>query len=203
MKTKNFFLPLILIASTTSLFSQTTREQADAIVLNHIQNEAIPLYDLYVNVNAPSATGIAVTMSTGETVKARYACWIYYLSEDKSPKSRYLFVKENNGSLLEIIANNDLGPNDLASWEVVSLPTGFSVEETTVNQSLYPNPVDDWLTLPCTEEHSRVEIYDLKGIRLFSGTLSDNDTCRLNVSFLSAGIYLVNIGGETYKIIKN
>ena len=207
MKTnpKTLFLLLILLVWATSSSAQIMRAQADAIVLNYIQTGNVTQpYHLYVNDNAPNETGISITMSTGETVKAKYACMVYYLNESESAKSRYLFVKEDNGSLLEIIANNDLGPGDLASsWTALNLSSEFAVEDANNNKSLYPNPVDDWLTLPCTGDNSRVEIYDLKGTCLLSGTLSDKDACRLDVSFLSAGIYLVKVGGETYKVIKN
>ena len=82
---------------------------------------------------------------------------------------------------------------------MLSNVTGFT-EQKYNNKQLYPNPVDDWLTLPCTGESTRVEIYDLKGTRLFSGLLSEK--CELNVSFLNAGVYMVNVSGETYKLIK-
>jgi len=76
------------------------------------------------------------------------------------------------------------------------------VEPKANNKLLYPNPVGDWLTIPCNGENTRVEIYDLKGTRLLNKTLSGKDVCQLNVSFLSAGVYMVNVGGKMYKIIK-
>ena len=85
----------------------------------------------------------------------------------------------------------------------MEVPSGLDDLKEDTYKFLYPNPVDDWLTLPCKGENTRVEIYDLKGTRLFSGSLSGNDACQLNVSFLSAGIYMVNVDGKTYKIIKN
>ena len=71
------------------------------------------------------------------------------------------------------------------------------------SQSLYPNPVDDWLTIPCDGKSVRVEIYDLKGTRLFSGTFSDKDSHQLNVSFLNTGVYMVDISGKKYKGTSN
>ena len=76
-------------------------------------------------------------------------------------------------------------------------------DEITMQDRLCPNLVDDWLTLPCNGESVRVEIYDLRGARLFSGTLSNKDACQLNVSFLNTGLYIVRVDGETYKIVKN
>jgi len=204
---------LVSIFGSTSLFAQKiTHEQADEIAINYVKNEVAlnegaPLnsFLLYVNANTPSEDGFALTTSSGEKVKAKYACWVYYLPYAAEwavvapAMRRYLFVKEDNGSLLEIIVN-DFAPN-LDLWSAVDLPTGFATPKEN-DQSLYPNPVDDWLTLPCKGKSARVEIYDLKGTRLFSETLSDKATCRLNVSFLSAGIYMVNVDGKMFKIIK-
>jgi len=211
MKTIHFLLltAFFLTVRVALLTAQTTQEQANAIVLNYIKNEATQPCLLYVNVNAPSKEGISITTSNGETVRAKYACWVYYLNEssgsDDPARRRYLFVQEESGNLLEIIANNDLGPGDLSCWKPVNIPFGI-VEKEVTNITPYPNPVDDWLTLPCSEGRTRVEIHDLKGTRLFSGLVLDDAGCRLNVSFLSAGVYMVSVFGETrnvFKIIKN
>ena len=201
MKKIIILMPMLLVWAT-SLSAQTTREQADAIVLDYLTNEVTQPCLLYVNLSTPSGEGIILTTSNEETIKAKYACWLYYLNESEAAQSRYLFVKEDNGSLLEIIASNDLGPSDLSLWKVVEMTTGITERESSA-QLLYPNPVDDWLTLPCNGDYARVEIYDVKGTRLFSGLLSGEDACRLNVSFLSAGGYVVKVEGERFKIIKN
>ena len=212
---KTIILMSVLLAWATSLPAQITREQADEIVINYLNSEVGPLssFLLYVNADTPNEGGFSVTTSNGETVKAKYACWVYCeerillgpfpaLMPPPPPLYRYLFVKEDNGSLLEIISKNDLGPADLNTWTVVNVPSGIVAPKEN-NKSLYPNPVNDLLTLPCNGESTRVEIYDLKGTRLFAGTLSGEDACRLDVSFLSAGVYMVKVGGEKYKIIKN
>ena len=202
MKTKKLFLMLILLVWATTLpAANITQEQADVIVQDYLKNEAIQSGLLYVNANAPSEAGIAITTSQGETVYAKYACWVYYLNESESSPSHYLFVKEDTGNLLEVIANNDSGPNDLVLWKVVKDIAGLTEMENNT-KLLYPNPVDDWLTLPCNGENIRVEIYDLKGTCLFSGMLSAENTCQLNVSFLNTGTYMVNISGKIFKIIK-
>jgi len=198
---KIFFTLLVLLAWTTLLSAQgLTREQADAIVKDYIQSEALQAADgiLYANSNAPDGEGISITTSNEETVNIKYACWAYCLNENELAQRRYLFVNESNGSLLEIIAHSDVSELG-ASW--MMLPSGLPQLKDN-RQSLYPNPVDDWLTIPCNGKSVRVEIYDLKGASLFSGTLSDKDTCRLNVSFLNAGIYMINVDGKTSKIIK-
>ncbi|MDR0603347.1 MAG: hypothetical protein LBG80_03480, partial [Bacteroidales bacterium] len=54
---------LVLVAFTTSLSAQITREQADNIVKEYLQNETITYNLLYVHVNTPSEEGIAITTS--------------------------------------------------------------------------------------------------------------------------------------------
>ena len=192
----------LLLVWATSLPAQIMQEQADAIVLDYLKNEVMHSGLLYINDKAPGVEDIAITTSNKETFKAKYACWAYYLNENESNRSRYLFVKEDNGSLLEIIANNDLGPGDLASWKAVETTTGLINRKSSAKQ-LYPNPVNDWLTIPCASESVRVEIYDLKGNCVFSGSLSGENACWLDVSFLSDGVYVVSVEGETHRIIKN
>ena len=195
---KIIFSISVLLTCTVSLFAQITREQADAIVRDYVQNEITRPVVLFTNLNEPDETGIVITTSNGETIKAKYACWSYYFDEAETAGRRYIFVKEENGSLLEVIANNDFSESGI-SWVQMNVN---SLESNKANnlKLLYPNPVGDMLIFSCGE-NARVEIYDLKGSSLFSGMFSG--TCQLNVSFLNTGIYLVNISGETYKIIKN
>ena len=204
MKTKIFLSMLVLFACAATL-SAITREQADEIVINYAKSEMKPGVGLYSNNNTPSTEGFTVTTSKGEIVKAKYACWVYWIGPaailEAPIQQHYLFVKEDNGSLLEIITTDVVVPN-LNLWTKVNVPKDI-VEPKENNKFLYPNPVDDWLTIPCNGENTRVEIYDLKGTRLFSGTLSEKETCQLNVSFLNSGVYMVNVDGKTYKIIKS
>ena len=198
---KGFILTSVLLAWTASISAENiTREQANDIVQQYVQSEVTQPGTLYANDNAPDGNGVSITTSNGETLRAKYACWAYCLNESEPAQRRYLFVKEEGGNLLEVIASNDL--SDLSdSW--TAMPTGLAVNKGNNLKQLYPNPVGNLLTLPCNGENVRVEIYDLKGTRLFAGLLSGEDACQLNVSFLNAGVYMVNVSGETYKIIKN
>ncbi len=213
---KIFILMPALIAWTASLSAQhITREQADAIALDYFEYEMAQspqAYHLLVKVDT-SEESLVMTTSKDETVKVKYACWVYHLYRTYKPgdpvpqpspvwQHRYLLVKKENGHVLEIITRNDYPGPDISAWEPAGMPTGLDNPKENTNRLLYPNPVDDQLTFSCNEENTRVEIYDLKGTCHFSGTLSGKDTCRLNVSFLSAGVYTVNFSGEVYKIIK-
>jgi hypothetical protein len=197
----------VFLAWTTSLSAQITREQADVIVREHIQKEVTrPVMYLYFNSNTPSNEVMVITTHMGETIKIKYPCWVYFLNEypdvNGPAQRRYFFVKEDNGSLMEVIISHDFGPDDSYSWNDMEISTGTAMVVNSQKQP-YPNPVKDLLTLPCNGEDVRVEIYNLNGTRLFSDNFSGNGSCQLNVSFLSAGIYILSIDGERFKIIKN
>ena len=198
---------LALAILATPLSAQITQEQATAIVLEHIQNSDITHpFLLYVSINEPSADGFTITTSQGEIVKARYAAWVYLVKDRLSLVSppwriRYLFVRESNGSLVEIITNNNTEIDDLTSWKRVEQPSGLPCREINNRPILFPNPVTDFLIVPCFGKQVLVEIFDLNGNRVFSSQLSGES--RLDLSFLTSGVYVVNISGETYRIIKN
>jgi len=223
---------LVLLAWTTSLSAQITREQADEIVWQHIKNEVTPPYLLYVNVNTPSEGGITVTTFQEETFKAKYACWAYYLNENpgltEPSQHRYLFVKENDGNLLEVITSNDMIP-DLTQWEEV-LPTGLIDIKENGGIVLYPNPTSGELQVTSYELQdgtlSKVEVFDMMGrvvetrliASLQDGTTSTSgisplrgdkgglSSLRLDISHLPVGVYFIRITTETgtitEKIIK-
>jgi len=121
---KFFTLMFVLIAWATSLTAQITREQADEIVLEYIQNEITVPYLLYIHQNSPVTDGIIITTETEEIVNIKYNSWFYYLTdfpEINTFRHRYLLVKETNGNLLEIIPQNDIDPNELHSnWECIN-----------------------------------------------------------------------------------
>lgn len=101
-------LILVLLASETFLSAQVTRTQADATVRKYLQDEMIAYSLLYVYADEPNEEGISITTSNDETFKVKYACWAYYADESETAQRRYLFVRESNENLLEVIASNDL-----------------------------------------------------------------------------------------------
>ena len=228
---------LVLSAWATSLSAQITREQADAIVSAHLQNEVTPPYLLYVNVNTPTAEGIAITTSQAEAMQAKYACWTYYLNENPNvsepSQHRYLFVKEDDGNLLEVITSNDLGPEELTKWTEVT--TGIVETDNYPFLRVYPNPTDGELNITCyrhcgldpqspendeiagqaRNDIQNVDVFDVMGRTVHVEThgraslqwRQQQPTTTLNISSMPTGIYFLRIQTETgvitNKIIKN
>ena len=206
MKKFTLFI-FILFFCATSLHAQITQEQAHAIVLQHIQAEVTPPYVLYVYALAPNEEDMIITTHHEETIKVKYACWAYYLNEHPDVNGlcqhRYLFVKENDGNLLEVITSNDLSPN-LTQWTLVPLNVIDGDKNNFV--LLYPNPTTGELRIENGElKIENVEIFDVYGRKIFNFQLSTFNS--MDISKLQVGIYFVKIFTENgmviQKVIKN
>ena len=213
---KKIILILALVEWTTLLPAQITRKQADAIVKAHLQNEMVECKLLYVNVNDPDVTGTAVMTSNEEVVKAKYACWAYYLNESERSQCRYLFVKEDNGNLLEVIASNDLGQSDLTQWETLDNVGIVETDDYPSLPQIYPNPTTGQLTISLPNsleggayEAESVEIYDVLGKRKCFSAPSLLERAGgeviIDLSHFPTGIYYLSLYGEKrviYKVVK-
>ena len=123
---KKITLPILLVFfCATSLQAQITQEQANTIVFQYLQAELTQPYLLYVYYHEPSADEILLTTYNEEVIKVKYPCWAYYLNENSEISEpcqhRYLFVKANDGNLLEVITSNDLGQTDLTEWTLIEI----------------------------------------------------------------------------------
>ena len=200
---------LVFMAWATSISAQITRQQADKIVWEHVQNVVSPPYLLYVNTNMPKEEGITINTFNEETVKLKYNCWAYYLNENPSlnepSQHRYLFVKEDDGNLLEIITTNDLGPKELTEWMMVEQVNIVELSGESIR--VYPNPTNGKLTMDNGQLTIKsVEVFDVYG-RNVSCLMSLVSNHHINISHLASGIYFVKIETEketvTKKVIKN
>ena len=197
---------LVLLAWATSLPAQIMREQADTIVLQHIQNEVSVPYLLYVYNHAPSEDEMVITTYNEEKIKIKYACWAYYLNENpeltEPCQHRYLFVKANDGNLLEITTSNDLTPTELSEWATV----GVANWDRSQEMLLYPNPTTGELRIMNYELRIEgVEVFDVYGRKLLEEKgerRKEKGEWVLNLSHLPAGIYFVKIRNEAGEVVK-
>jgi len=187
-------LIIVLCAWSLAASAQITQENANTIAKQYVQNAIGQPATLYINEHAPSPEGISITTSQGETFRAKYACWAYFVNE--TAQRRYLFVKASDGSVLEVIANND--ESSSGNWKSLDATTGIDWSNKTM---LFPNPVSDVLNIPCNGL-TRVEIYDMQGNCVFSEQVFGGKSCQLSLSFLKSGVYMVYNGNQTYRIVK-
>ena len=109
------------------LSSQTTREVAYEIVLEHMSRETRP-YTLYAKEGIQKS--ITITSSAGEILELDYSCWVHYIRfAEQAGSGCYCIVKESNGNVLEISAANDDGPgeNDDTYQNVTGYVTGYVI----------------------------------------------------------------------------
>lgn len=58
------------------------------------------------------------------------------------------------------------------------------------------------LLFPTLKANSTVSVYSLNGALVFKKTVSQNGEYAFSLSNLNAGVYIVNVNGLTYKIVK-
>jgi hypothetical protein len=112
---------LLIVASfvlITTLSAQVSQEEADIIVLKRMQSE-LKFFTLHAMQDI-QLEGKTLTTSKGELFELGYAAWLYYVNYVGETNGKYLFVKANNGNLLEINTTLDELPNNLIEWRLVS-----------------------------------------------------------------------------------
>ena len=61
---------------------------------------------------------------------------------------------------------------------------------------------DESLLFPALKANSTVSVYSLNGTLIFKKTVRQNGEYAFPLSNLNAGVYMVNVNGLTYKIVK-
>ena len=89
-----------------------------------------------------------------------------------------------------VVFKADLGPN-------------VETDDATVQLTVYPNPTQDVLFVDGLTEGEVVRIYSLEGRLLMSEVALQGGAVQLRVASLAEGTYLLQIGTEIVKIIKN
>ena len=69
-----------------------------------------------------------------------------------------------------------------------------------IRDSLYPNPARDYVLLEGIPVGATVAIYTLQG-QLIYQTEAASDTLRIELTQLQEGTYLLQVGGETRRLI--
>ena len=74
-------------------------------------------------------------------------------------------------------------------------------EGTCLETRMYPNPVDNILTISADEEIQQISIYNILSVKVMEMTLNNKEAV-LDLSNLESGMYLIEILGKNEKSIK-
>ena len=115
---KNKFLIIIVsFAFLSATPDQISHKNADWFVSEYMIDEARQ-YTVYSKEGLnEDITSLTVD---GEIFELEYSCWIYYVKYEDNT-GQYLIVNESNGNILEINADIDSMPDDLAEWRTVPM----------------------------------------------------------------------------------
>lgn len=106
-----------------------------------------------------------------------------------STSGEVLAEKANVYDVRRVVFKSDDTPTDVKNMEA----------ELTV----YPNPTQDVVYVNGLESGETVRIYSLEGRLLMSEVAQGDGRVQLNVASLAEGTYLLQMGTEIVKIIKN
>lgn len=103
-------------------------------------------------------------------------------------------------------SGDELGRTPLGQVrKIVFADTTPSPKEGLTNAEVgirvYPNPTADWLTVDGADDRQTIRIYTLDG-QLVSATAVQAGQATVNVSTLTRGDYLLQVGAEVVKFIK-
>ncbi|WP_417368945.1 T9SS type A sorting domain-containing protein [Flavobacterium beibuense] len=134
----------------------------------------------------------AVNSTTTATYAGRTASWT------ATEAGTYVFAFHNNSAAVgtgSIILDNFIATTEL------------STEDFLANQlSIYPNPATDVINVANAQNINDINIVDLNGRIVKSAKFNGASEAQVNISDLSAGMYLMNVssdqGTTTKKIVK-
>ena len=92
------------------------------------------------------------------------------------------------------------GPSDvIPNSNYVELVNGttLSIAEKEVQNEIYPNPAHDYVVIP---QNGLLKIYDLTGKEWVEQSVTKGE--KIDLENLPVGVYLINLNGETQKLIK-
>ena len=130
---------------------------------------------------------------------------------DISSQYEYNYTYDSNQNLEETIlktwkTTTKSLVNDIRWVNVWEKVMPMSIDDMPVHQektAVYPNPFTDYLHIKTSNDHFKVDVYDVLGKRVYS----QKNQHRINLINLPNGLYVVKIASQThsiqsYKIIK-
>ena len=110
-----------------------------------------------------------------------------------------MYLYGDDGTLLGSTNAENVGQIAVEGME----ESAMSLTETNAANKIYvfPNPAQDALMVKGLPANQTVRVYDLQG-KLMSATVTQAESTQINVSGLQNGTYLLQIGAQVVKFIK-
>ena len=170
-------LPFIFLSA---LSAQITQEQADEIVINHINQEKLP-YIIYAKEGLQES--MIISTSAGEELELDYLCWVYYINYIDDT-CHYLIVNENNGNLLEIKAKSRVKPSGLTEWRTL-LPALLGKWELIAHGGY--DPEGKFVACPNSVRQDYVEFPSIGEMRhTLTGSFTSEFSYKISEQFIHA-----------------
>ena len=109
-------------------------------------------------------------------------------------------VFENNTMTVDMKSGSDATDITCIRF-LLSDQSGIENQQPAVSIFIFPNPVKTNLTVTGTDKNVKINLIDLSGKLLQSILTRDNST-DINVSSLPEGLYLLQVGEQVIKFIK-
>ena len=144
---------------------------------------SVEVTDVTIPANADASVTIPVTFSEKG---------VYVMS------MRVLHSYSSNNVQNMTFVNN--GVNKKASYRVGVGVSGVNSIEKKSSIKVYPNPADDIIIVKGAKENSIVTVYSTLGMMMTRTEIGESSV--IDVSDYPAGIYIMNVDGETIKFVK-
>lgn len=159
-------------------------------------------YRDHYNVDVLDGTGSWITLWDGA---AQPNVW---LNQFEEPISIDLSPYQGQNIKLRFRGYNEAGEVLTYSWfvdnvQVIATDTvPTSIDETVLQASIYPNPVDQMMTIQSSNVIEHVSIYNLLGVKVKEMVVNDKDVV-VDLSELTPGMYLVEMLNNQQKSIQS
>ena len=186
---ESLITPLMAINRPTALTFETFCQYGISVYQDHYKVDVL-------NTNTGSWTTLWDAVDQPEWVNQFQEPVQLDLSAYQGQNIRLRFRAHNNGS--DILTYSWFIDN----VKVVATDTITSVGETTnLETRMYPNPVNNVLTISADEDIQHINIYNVLSVKVMEMTINNKEAV-LDLSNLESGMYLIEILGKNEKSIK-
>lgn len=135
-------------------------------------------------------------------ISAQEVWHIVTCDEQYIPVNKMAYIAQSDNSESYVIVETDGTMTQTRSFSFQYLYSAVEkVESSSIDLSVFPNPVVSTLTLGGLKDATAVYVRTLEGATVIHTTLSPDNTT-LNVSGLASGVYLLQVNNTTVKFIK-